>query len=208
MKKNKKHFDYFGCLVDMSRFALQEAEFLKEILSNFQPENLKEQCNTMHKFEHECDLIKHQLTTALVREFLPPIDREDLFNLAHITDNLTDSVENLIIFLYMANVTTLRDDTQKFLDLTVQCCESTVKLLEEFPHFKKSEKLHEYLVLLNDLEEQGDTLYTEAVHRLSCDSSDLREIIEWRSIYKNFEKCFDASESIADNIESVVLKNA
>ncbi len=208
MKKNKKNFDYFGCLVNMSKFALQEAQFLKEILLNFHPENLKEQCNKMHQFEHECDLIKHELTTALVREFLPPIDREDLFHLAHITDNLTDSVENLLILLYMANVTLLRDDTEKFLTLTVQCCEGTVKLLEEFPYFRKSQKLKEYLILLNDLEEEGDRLYTEAVHRLSRESTDVREIMEWRSIYKNFEKCFDAAESIADNIESVVLKNA
>ncbi len=206
MNKNKR-FDYFACLVNMSKIALQEARYLEEILCDFQPDELKVHCDKMHKLEHECDLIKHQLTTALVREFLPPIDREDLFRLSHITDNLTDSVENLLIYLYMANVTTLREDVKEFLSLTVRCCEGTVKLLEEFPNFKKSEKLREYAILLNDLEEQGDSLYTEAVRRLSCQAADVRELIEWRAIYKNFEKCFDAAESIADNVESVVLKN-
>ncbi len=207
MKRNKKNFDYFACLVDMSNFALQEAQFLKEILSDFHPESLKKYCDEMHKFEHECDVVKHGLTTALVREFLPPIDREDLFRLAHVTDNLTDSVENVLTLLYMSNITTLRKDTEKFLDLTVQCCEGAVKILKEFPNFRKSEKLREYLILLSDLEEQGDVLYMEAVHRLSCESTDLREIMEWKNVYKDFEKCFDAAESIADNIESVVLKN-
>ncbi len=206
MKKTKR-FDYFACLVNMSKLALREAKYLEEILCDFRPQDLKAHCDKMHDLEHECDVVKHELTTALVREFLPPIDREDLFRLAHITDNLTDSVENLLIYLYMANITALRADVKEFLSLTVQCCEGAVMLLEEFPHFKKTEKLREYFILLNDLEEKGDALYTQAVRNLSCETIDVRQLIEWRAIYKNFEKCFDAAESIADNVESVVLKN-
>ena len=60
---------------------------------------------------------------------------------------------------------------------------------------------------MNDLEEKGDRLYAEAVRRLSREAQTTREVIEWRDIYRNFENCFDAAESIADNIESVVMKN-
>ncbi len=207
MKPKKKNFDYFESLVNMSLYALEEANLLRSVLADFDPDKLEEQRAQMHVLEHKCDMEKHEMATALVKEFLPPVDRDDLFMLSHVTDNLTDSVESVAVFLYMADIRTLRPDTLEFADLIIECCENAVRLLKEFRNFKKSEKLREIIILLNDLEEKGDRLYVEAVRRLSQEAQTTRELIEWRDVYKNFEECFDAAESIADNVESVVMKN-
>ena len=207
MKTKKKNFDYFESLVNMSVYALEEANLLKSIFVDFKPEELEEQRSRMHDLEHRGDMEKHDLTTALVKEFLPPVDRDDLFRLSHVTDNLTDSVESVVAFLYMADIKSLRADAVAFAELIIECCENAVRLLKEFRNFKKSEKLKDIVITLNDLEEKGDRLYAEAVRRLSREAQTTREVIEWRDIYRNFENCFDAAESIADNIESVVMKN-
>lgn len=207
-KKAKKNFDYFESLVKMSEFALEEAKYLKEMLSDYHPEKLEEQKTHLHELEHRCDMEKHDLTTALVKEFLPPIEREDLFKLAHVTDNLTDCVESVAVFLYMADIQNLRDDVPKFVDLVIECCVGVTEVLREFPNFKKSDKLLSLIVALNDLEEQGDKLYMEAVRSLSRTAKTTREVIEWRDVYKTFENCYDASESVADNVESAVMKNS
>ena len=207
MKTKKKNFDYFESLVNMSVYALEEANLLKSIFVDFKPEELEEQRSRMHDLGHRCDMEKHDLTTALVKEFLPPVDRDDLFRLSHVTDNLTDSVESVVAFLYMADIKSLRADAVAFAELIIECCENAVRLLKEFRNFKKSEKLKDIVITLNDLEEKGDRLYAEAVRRLSREAQTTREVIEWRDIYRNFENCFDAAESIADNIESVVMKN-
>jgi predicted phosphate transport protein (TIGR00153 family) len=209
MKLKKEKFNYFDTLVQMSNYALEEAKLLHESLSNYDPEQLDDLRKKMHELEHACDCVKHALTTALIKDFLPPIDREDLFTLSHITDNLTDTVESIVTFFYMADIRTLRDDTAEFTALMVACCENTVKMLQEFHNFKKPTELQKYIILLNDLEEQGDRLYEESVRRLSREEgASPREVIEWRDVYRNFENCFDAAESIADNIESIVLKNS
>ena len=174
MKTKKKSFDYFEALVNMSLYALEEAKLLKDILSDFKPEALEEQRARMHELEHRCDMEKHDMTTALVKEFLPPIER---------------------------------DDTTPFVDLIIECCENVVRLLKEFKNFKKSDKLKGFVITLNDLEEKGDRLYVEAVRKLSREAESTREVIEWRDVYRNFENCYDAAESIADNIESAVMKN-
>lgn len=207
MKSKKKNFDYFECLVNMSVYALEEANLLRSILTDFHPEKLEDQRAQMHALEHKCDMEKHDMTTALVKEFLPPVDRDDLSMLSHVTDDLTDSVESVVAFLYMANIRTLRPDVGAFADLIIECCENAVLLLKEFRNFKKSDKLRDIIIHLNDLEEQGDRLYVEAVRRLSTEELSTRDVIEWRDMYKNFEECFDAAESIADNVESVVMKN-
>ncbi len=207
MKTKKKNFDYFATLAEMSDFALQEAELLQAILSDFHPERLEEQRRQMHELEHKCDTVKHDMTTALVHEFLPPVDREDLFRLSHVTDNLTDNLDAVVAFLYMADIQSIRPDVNDFTALTIACCTNAVEMMREFRNFKKSSRLKELIIALNDLEEQGDKLYTEAVRRLSRDAQSTRELIEWRDLYRKFENCFDAAESMADNVESVVMKN-
>jgi len=207
MKKTKK-FNYFENLVTMAEFSLKEAHLLKETFLNFAAETLHDRQVEMHKLEHGCDLVKHQMIAALVHEFLPPIEREDLFTLSHVVDDLTDKVESVLIFLYMANITKLRDDTMEFVDLIIECCEQVVSALKELENFKKSQNLKDLLIKINDLEEKGDILYIQAVRKLSCSDESTRTIIEWRDVYRNFEACFDAAEKIADTIQSAVMKNA
>ena len=204
-----KNFDYFASLVKMSSFALEEARYLKSVCENFDPEKLEEHKEHLHGLEHECDMEKHEFTKALVKEFLPPVERDDLFHLAHVTDDLVDCIEGVVVFFYMADIRTLREDVGVFADLAIECCEQTCVLLEEFRNFKKSpEKLKQAIIALNDLEEKGDKLYMDAVRKLSSSAKTTREVIEWRDVYRIFEKCYDAAESIADNVESVVLKNS
>lgn len=207
MKEKKKGFDYFASLVNMAQFALEEAKYLKSVFENFNPEEIEKHYLHMHDLEHQCDTEKHDLTTALVKEFLPPIDRDDLFRLSHITDNITDSVENIVAYLFMANIRALRPDAMEFVNIIIECCENVVLMLKEFRNYKKPAKLQEYVIILNDMEEKGDRLYAQAMHELSCEDTNVRELIEWRSIYKIFESCLDAAESLADNIESVIMKN-
>ncbi len=208
MPAKGKKTDYFQCLVEMAKYSLAEAQLLKETISSFDEKTLAENIKKMHQLEHSCDMLKHEMTSALVKEFLPPIDREDLFELSHVTDELTDKVESVLIFFYMANITSLRDDTMSFVDLIIESCQHAVQMMNEFHNFRRSVTLKEHIIKINDLEEQGDRLYMEAVRRLSCSSESTRTIIEWRDVYRNFEACFDAAEKIADTIESAMMKNA
>lgn len=205
--RNKK-YDYFQALVNMSELALEEAKVLKEMFSDFDCEKITAYRDRIHKYEHECDNVKHELTTALAREFLPPIERDDLFKLSHVTDDLADCMDGVAMFLYMAAIKTVRPDSINFVDLIIESCENVVLLLTEFRNFKKSDKLKSLVIELNDIEERGDRLYTEAVRKLSLEAPSTLEVIEWRDVYRNFEKCFDAAESIADNIEMILLKNS
>ncbi len=207
-KDRKRKFDYFECLVNMSEFALKEARLLKDTFDNFGNVDMEAVRKEMHTLEHGCDIVKHSLAAALVKEFLPPIDREDLFLLGHVTDTLTDKIESVLIFFYMANITALRDDAKDFADMIISCCENVVDMLKEFKNFKKPEKIREYIVKINDLEEAGDKLYINAVRRLSLSETDTRTVIEWRDVYRSFEECCDAAEKIADEIESTIMKNS
>ncbi len=208
-KVKKSKFNYFDCFVRMADFANREAELFVKAVENFEPAQLDDNRAAIHENEHACDMEKHAMAEALVRDFLPPIDRDDLFHLAHVVDNLTDSIDNIMSLFYMLNIRALRSDATEFAHLIAKCCAMVCELLGEFRNFKKSATLRDLVIGLNDLEEQGDRLHADAMRRLSCEEDvDTRTLVEWRQIYTCFEECVDMAESVADNVESIVMKNS
>ncbi len=210
VKKAKKgKFNYFDCFTRMAEFANREAELFAQVVADFDPDKLDDYRAAIHENEHACDMEKHAMAEALVRDFLPPIDRDDLFHLAHVVDNLTDSLDNIMSLFYMLNIRSLRADAKDFAELISKSCAMVCELLAEFHSFKKSTKLRELVIALNDLEEQGDRMHADAMRRLSCEENiDTRTLVEWREIYTDLEECLDMAESVADNVESIVMKNS
>ncbi len=208
-RAKKRKFNYFECFIRMTEFANREAALFVEMVDNFDPDKLDDYKAAIHENEHACDKEKHAMAEALVRDFLPPIDRDDLFHLAHVVDNLTDSIDSIMSLFYMLNLRALRDDAKEFASLISESCAMAYDLMVEFQNFKKSSKLRDLVIALNDLEEKGDRLHAEAMRRLSCEENiDTRALIEWRQIYTCFEECVDMAESVADNVESIVMKNS
>lgn len=76
----------------------------------------------------------------------------------------------------------------------------------EFENFRKSKVIKEMIIDINHLEETGDRLYTEAMHRLYTEPADAVEILAWTTIYNRMEKCCDKCEDAADVVEAVLLK--
>ncbi|WOO35225.1 DUF47 family protein [Anaerocolumna sp. AGMB13020] len=205
---NKRGYDYFEALHGLSKFSLQAAELLKKTITDFNVENLEEKIREMHNIEHSADIAKHDMIEHLVKEFLPPIEREDIISVAQQIDDVTDSVEDVLMCIDIFNVQTIRPEIPKFTDTIVDCCKSMHVGVEELRHFKKSKKLHSEVVEVNRLEEEGDALYINGVRNLYKNNTDAVELMIWTEIYRKLEKCCDACEDVANEIESIVMKNS
>ncbi len=205
---NKRGYDYFEALHGLSKFSLQAAELLKKTISDFNVENLEEKIREMHNIEHSADIAKHDMIEHLVKEFLPPIDREDIISVAQQIDDVTDSVEDVLMCIDIFNVQKIRPEIPKFTDTIVDCCKSMYVGVEELRNFKKSKKLHSEVVEVNRLEEEGDALYINGVRNLYKNTTDAVELMVWTEIYRKLEKCCDACEDVANEIESIVMKNS
>ena len=68
--------------------------------------------------------------------------------------------------------------------------------------------MNEKIIEVNQLEEVGDSLYYETVHKLFLNSNDALELLVWTEVFSRLEKCCDACEEAADVIESIVMKNS
>lgn len=205
----KKHsFDYFEAFVKAVDSSCAAASLLNETLRNFDPDRLEEAMTAMHEIEHAADGDKHQMMKVLIREFLPPIEREDVTELTQKIDDVTDALEDVLVKIYTFNIPTIRPEALEFMDIIVACCCSLKKAIQEFRNFKKSELLGDCIIEVNDLEGEGDLLYTRAMRNLHVQSSDPIEIMVWSKTYNYLEGCCDACEEVANMLEIIVMKNS
>ncbi len=204
-KKDNYYFDAFVELVD---YSCQAANLLHEIVNNFEPEKLEEKIKEMHAIEHAADEARNQMVRKLTREFITPIEREDIIALANAIDDVTDKIEDVVLRMYMYNITSIQEDALQLAGIVVKCCNELKAALVEFPNFRKSQTLHQLIVKVNNLEEEGDKLFTKATRQLYVNGKSYLEVAAWDQTFHYLERCCDACEEVANVIESIVMKNS
>lgn len=205
--KNKKN-DYFLMLYELTGYCNSAAEFLNNSIKNLNLENIKSHVNEIHKIEHAADIAQHELIGKLSKEFLTPIEREDIMLLAQNIDNVTDAVESVLLHFYMYNIEKLIPEAFKLTDLICKSCKVLQELMKEFQKFKKSEKINDLIIKLNDLESEGDDLYTQTMHNLYLQENKGVYVLKWTNILNHFENCLDSCENVSGLVKRVIMANS
>ena len=203
-KKEEFYYENLKNCVDIS---YEAATMLKEIITVFDKGRIKQQLDAMHELEQKGDSQKHQMMAALNQAFITPIEREDLIALSNYLDDITDAVEDVLLQIYMCDVSKIRKDVMPMILLLQECIKELGKVLQELEDFKHSKTSGKYIINVNELEEKGDQLFVENMHLLYREG-DIRTIITWRKIYECLENCMDTCEHAADIVGTVMMKNS
>ncbi len=202
------NFNFYEGFERLANYSYEAAQMLNKILENFNSKSLDERINEIHVIENAADKEKYEIVNRLAKEFITPIEREDILSIADKLDDLTDFIEDIIITMYMYNITSLRKEIFLFSEIINKCCIALKDMISEFAHFRKSNKISDLIIAVNHLEEEGDKIYINSVKTLFATSNDAIEIMKWREIFNRAEKCCDTCENIANTIEGVVMKNS
>ena len=203
-KGDKFYFENFAASAALAQKA---AEYLLYCLENYDPKNLRPMLEKMHEIEHSADKKKHEMSDALAKAFVTPVDREDLDLLSHQIDDVTDTIEEVLQMFYIDNIQTVNPAAIAFANQIVKGCQTLFELMTEFENFKKSKKIHGMIVELNDVEEECDKLYLASMRELSKNATDVLLTISWRDIYGSLEACADACEHAGECVRTVIMKN-
>ncbi|MDR3363652.1 MAG: DUF47 family protein [Clostridiales Family XIII bacterium] len=205
---NKKQDRYYEIFIEMCIFSCDAAKFLREILGNYDSENLEADMEKMHSIEHDGDVSRHSMTKLLAKEFITPIEREDIMAMSEAIDTVTDKIEDVLQKMYMYNIKTVRKDAILVADVVIKCTEALKDALEEFRNFKKSKVINDKIIEINRLEEVGDKMYIEATRSVFTDTAITPlEAFAWSHVFHYMEDVLDACEDAADVIEGVIMKN-
>ena len=201
-------YNYYNGFARMSEKAKECAKYLNNEFKSFDESKLLSKIEEIHVIEHESDEIKHEIMENLVKEFLPPIEREDIMGLSHYLDDVTDNIEEVLRSIYMYGIKHMTEEAIKFSEYVIECVDSMHKCMEELHNFKKSKTLKTLIISVNNIEEQGDDFYLETMRNLYSSGKDDMYIMSWTKIYDLLEKCLDACETVASELETIVLKNS
>lgn len=204
-KSDRFYFENFTAAAECCGKA---AVYLQECLQNYNYANIKEMLEKMHALEHQADGVKHEMTAALAKAFVTPIDREDMALISANIDEVADFIEEVLQRIYVNRIQTIMPEAVTFAGMIVECCEMMKEMLLELPNFKKPKKLHEMIIDLSHKEEECDRLYLEATLKAADFSNDVLTVIFWREILDKLEKCADACEHVGDIVETIVMKNS
>lgn len=206
--KRKETLDYFDEFIKNGELAVEIVKTLRDIIDKFDATKMQERAIKLHEIENKADENLHNLKDFLLKDFLPPIDREDILSIAHQIDNIIDGIDEIIINMSIYSITNIRPEMKELLDLLVGTVTKTSALLVEFKNLKHKDVIRQKCIEVNHLEEQGDRLHEKAIKGLFIVDTNPIEIIKWTNIFEAIETSFDACENVADCIEEVLMKNS
>ena len=203
----KNEYNYFDVLIMMSENIVNSANILNNTLKDYNHQEIDTNVTEIHKLETDCDRMVHEFSNQLVKDFITPIDREDLNAIIHMLDDVEDNIDELLINFKILDITTIRKDIEKFTELIVNSANVVKEMFVSFKNFKKIDIIKEKIIEINNIEDQGDETFEELMTNL-YKISDPMEVIKWTKIYNGFENSIDSCERLGDRVSLTLLKNS
>ena len=206
--KKKESYNYFKEFIQMTDYIVESAETLKDIMANFDIEKLNTDIVEVHKLENGADDIVHKMKSNLIKDFLPPIDREDITKIINRLDDIEDDIDEILINIKIFDITYIKHEVMELIDLLVVCCKSVREIFLDFNNFKNVELINQKTINVNHLEGQGDIIFEKLMTELYKNETNPIDLIKWTKIYNCLEDTIDSCEIIAECVDEVVMKNS
>lgn len=160
----------------------------------------------MKELEHECDMTTHEILDKLNRTFITPIDREDIHILAKQLDDVIDTAHKIIVRMDLFGIEKSTPELCELATIFNESVSVVVKAVSSIRNLKRPQRILDYCIEINRLENTGDRLSEKAILNLFQSETNPLEVIKWKEIYDLVEEVIDMCEDIANTIEATVVK--
>lgn len=195
--------DYFVFFTQMTERIQEAAQILGEMVQS-NPQSFEDYAKRIKDVEHGCDQIAHQITNKLNKSFITPFDREDIYTLSVALDDICDYIDAAARAIVMYDIREFNDNIRQFVEI-IRNQASEINLAVSA--LKASNGMNEHFVVIHQLENDADEIYFRAITELFRQINDPIELIKLKEFYEILENATDRCESIANIIESIVLKH-
>ena len=182
-------------LVEAARLA--EHRFREFPQTSVEHERVKE-------LENKGDELTRKIIDLLNTQYITPFDREDIYELAKAIDDVIDYIEHASDLLGLYKVESSLDPSVEQCRVLVKATEHVSKALAELRQLRN---VQEHVVAVKRLEDEADSIERKAIAGLFEDGADPLTIIRWKDIIEALEDAVDASETVADLVGNIVVKN-
>jgi predicted phosphate transport protein (TIGR00153 family) len=193
---------FFDLFTQASANAREIARTLVELLEAWPDDRGK--LADIRELEHEGDRLTHEVIDLLNRTFVTPFDRDDMYRLVTVIDDVCDHIDEAADNIDAYEVRRVPDKARLQGEVIYRAASRLHEAVELLEGFKDSAR---QLAALRELEEEGDRLSREAIAELFHSGADPLTIIRWKDIHEQLEEAVDACENAADVLEAILVKN-
>jgi predicted phosphate transport protein (TIGR00153 family) len=179
------------------------SERLVVLLDRF-PEGADAGMRDIKELEHEGDRITHDLIDLINRTFVTPFDRDDMFRLAGVLDDVCDNIDDTAEKVVGYGVREVHEAARRQAEVVQRCAQKLCEAIAQLEGFKDSSR---QLIELRSLEDEGDRIAREAIAGLFAGDPDPVSLVRWKDIHEQLEEAVDACENAADVLEAILVKN-
>jgi len=194
---------FLSLLVRQTEMTIQALDLLKLYFKNRNRDMAKQIAAT----EKEADEVRRILIEELMRTFITPFDREDIFALSREIDDIVDYVNTTVEEMeildvrpnsYMLRMASLLHDAAVEINLSVLRLQDN-HLTVASDHAQRAKSL----------ENRVETVYREAIADLFAKAKDLKHVVEMmkiRELYRHLSNAADRGDGAANVISDVIMK--
>ncbi len=158
--------------------------------------------------EHDSDAITHELYKKINSTFITPFDREDIYQLGSLLDDVMDHLEAVGSLLYLYGLTSLPTLPREMHELVKVLDQQARLTADSLPRLKAMKDLEEYWVECNRLENEGDRAYRMLLVRLFSGEYDALSVLKMKEVADELEDACDAFEKVANTVETIAVKES
>ncbi|MCQ6280732.1 DUF47 domain-containing protein [Bacillus sp. EB600] len=202
-----KKEDKFNVLLNKISTNLKESAnyFTEYKLKNVS--DLKIFSERMKEYETKGDIFVHEVITQLNDAFITPIEREDILQLAMSMDDVLDGLEACAALFEMYSMIQADEFMLNFVE-SIQGSVDEIDKAIELLSSKKLLPIREHAIKIKDYESRCDNILRQSIKHLFTVEKDPIRIIQFKEIYETLEDIADYCQTVANTLETIIMKNA
>jgi uncharacterized protein Yka (UPF0111/DUF47 family) len=171
---------------------------------------LSTHCRTVVDKEVEADRIAAEVMESVRRTFITPFDRSDIQELIQAMDDSIDQMNQTAKTTTLFEVREFDPLMRDMADLAIEAAALTAKampLLREIA--KHATEINAYVAAIKALEERSDTMHDDGLRDLFRKHRDgnAMAFVVGAEIYDHLEKVLDRFESVANQVNAIVIEH-
>jgi predicted phosphate transport protein (TIGR00153 family) len=197
-----KTTEFYDLFTRAGENLLETARLVERRFAEFPEDTVRQ--SEVKALEHQGDEITREILELLNTQYVTPFDREDIYDLAKVIDDVVDYMENASDLLGLYKVESRLDASLEQCRVLVEMAEHLHSALVDLKQLRRADK---HVVEVKRLEDEGDRIVRSGIAGLFENNTDPLVVIRWKDILEALEDAIDSCETAADLVGNIVVKN-
>lgn len=169
--------------------------------------DLRAYADNVKTYESHGDELMHQVITDLNQTFITPIEREDIMSLCNAIDDVLDAMEETSAMFEMYSIEYTDEYMLEFVD-NIQKAIGEMKLAIGLMTEKKLSHMRVHSINIKEYETNCDGILRQSIKHIFNSATDPVTLIKIKDIYESLENIADRCQAVANNFETIIMKNS